>query len=199
MPHLFSFAAKGLQNYVLEGGQLKTMVGATEIIDRLCRRENLESWLEAAGIQGAEILQGAAGAARIVIPEDADARRLARAWPAFCHAFAPGLDVVQALVEIQDGRLTEAIDEAESVMRTARNFPAFPLPAATPGMERARRSGRPAVDTVKERDRSAPADAASVHKAAVRGELLSRSGAGVPEIFRLFGVTSMREDDNQLP
>ena len=33
----YLFQAKGIQRYILEGGKLKDMVGASELVDRLCR------------------------------------------------------------------------------------------------------------------------------------------------------------------
>lgn len=184
MPYLFSFAAKGLQSYVLEGDQLKTMTGATELIDRLCRAEFLEKLLDAAKIEQKEVLQGAAGSARIWIEQKEDAQRLSRVWPVFCNRWAPGLNVVQSLQEIGSEGMTAAIKAAEDEMRISRNFIPPALPLATPVMERCRRTGRAAVELD---DEKIPRDAALARKAMMRDEI---KGTVTP-LLKCFGFKSM--------
>jgi len=185
MAYLFSFAAKGLQSYVLEGDQLKTMTGATELIDRLCRGDFLTKLLDKTGIDG-EVLQGAAGSARIQIDLEEGAKRLARVWPIFCHRWAPGLEVVQSLQQIQGNNLSAAIHAAEEEMRLNRNFLPTPLPLATPVMERCRRTGRAAIGSD---DEGTPTDAALLRKIEMRNSIKS----DLTTLQRYFGFKSIKE------
>jgi hypothetical protein len=185
MSYLFSFSAKSLQSFVLEGEQLKTMTGATELIDRLCRVSFLEKLLVKARIS-AKVLQGAAGSGRILISDQHDAQRLARVWPVFCKRWAPGLNVVQALVAIDEKGLSSAIRQADEQMRHARNFIPPALPLATPVMERCRRTGRAAVELD---DDNVPRDAALSRKAVMRNQI---AGTVTP-LLKCFGFEHMRQ------
>lgn len=188
MSFLFSFAAKSLQNFVLEGDQLKTMTGATELVDRLCRKDFLTELLLKTNVIG-EVLQGAAGSARIRIGSEADATRLARVWPIFCHRWAPGLEVVQSIQEITPpGGLTAAIKAAETEMRLARNFLSLALPLATPIMERCRSTAKAA--TAQDSD-GIPCGSSIARKTKMRGEI----SKDLSDLQETFGFTQT----SQLP
>jgi hypothetical protein len=191
--HLFCFAAKSLQNYIMRGGKLRDMVGATSLIDKLATKKELEKWLtESFGIskEKFEILQAAAGSGRIRFSDEADAKAVERVWPLWCHAWAPDLEVVQSLKpwDASYGKVSEAAGEE---LERNRNFPAPRMPEAGPFAKLAPRTGEPVV-TVDDNADNELIDHASQRKRAER-QALKRGE--LPPVADSFGFT----DPQQLP
>ncbi len=183
---LFSFAARGLQKFVMTGGKLRDMVGATSLIDQLSSKAWLADCLrDAIGCEPSEyeIVQAAAGSARIIFRQEDSATRAFTLWPLVCRAWAPGLEVVTDLRPIR--RLVIAMSEASSAMETARNFPPIELPEAGPFVKRSSRTGLPAVGHEKGED----IDQAERRKRQERGELTGT----VPQIAKYFGFKHEKE------
>ncbi len=181
---LHAFAAKGLQSFVLGSDELRDMVGATELVDRLAR-DKLVMVLEALGIRSsATILSQAAGGARIRFENEADARKLAAVWPMVCAQLAPGLEVTQAVVPIAGGGYLKAILQAEEALAVDRNRPRVSLPEIAPIVARNSRTGLACVDTEPDRDDdrvSLPVDIEAQAKRPYRG---------ARGIFEAFGLAS---------
>jgi len=145
--YLFTFAAKSIQEYVLAGGKLRDMVGGTTLIDELASEEMLRTWLKGPfGLdeQDFSVKQAAAGQARILFHNEVAAKRVSTAWPLWCDAWAPGLEVVQDLAELGSS-YTEALNTSSSGLAVARQRPSPQLPEAGPMTQRAPRTGRAAV------------------------------------------------------
>jgi hypothetical protein len=145
--HLFCFAAKGLQSYIMRGGKLRDMVGATSLIDKLSSETELAELIRSKFGVAREftVRQAAAGGARITFADKDDAVNVAQLWPLYCQAWAPDLEVVQDLRSFEPGGYAKAIELAAQALEQARNFPAPRLPEATPFAIRAARTGEPAV------------------------------------------------------
>jgi hypothetical protein len=150
---LFVAAAKGLQGYVLRSDPLKEMIGASELIESLPRTKGdgfLAKTLAQLDPQGKhEVLTDASGAARILFTEKQPAEQLARLWPVLAAQFAPGLEISVALVQVENGQLGAAIEQAEHDINVNRNLPAPSLPEAGPWVTRNRRTGLPAAQLVR--------------------------------------------------
>lgn len=194
--YLFSFAAKSLQNYIMRGGKLRDMVGATSLIDKLSSKTQLTKWLaDSFAIDGGrfEILQAAAGSARIRFFEKEDAESVHGLWPLLCQAWAPGLDVVQDLQTWEAGRsYGEIAKAAGKALEKNRNFPAPRMPEAGPFVRRAPRVGEPAVELDHALEKELT-DAAAVRKRKEREEL--GKGQMVSELALSFGFS----DANNIP
>ncbi|MEI7773210.1 MAG: hypothetical protein WCK17_00400 [Verrucomicrobiota bacterium] len=191
-PFLFTFAAKGLQSYIMRGGKLRDMVGATSLVDKLSDPERLTELLkDTFGIdpQNFKILQAAAGGARIKFDREADAHCVNQAWPLWCRAWAPDLEMVQD-VRPMDGSFAAVSHAASEALERARNFVFARLPEAGPWMQRAPRTGEPAV----EKDHAADAeliDEATRRKRAEREEL--RFAKTLPLAITAFGFNAIEE------
>ncbi|NLI30981.1 MAG: hypothetical protein GX423_13020 [Nitrospiraceae bacterium] len=140
---LFACAAKEIQRYILDGDKLKDMVGGSALVDNLCG-DFLDEVMNGLGIAGSNPIVQAAGWARILIDDGEKARRLAAAWPLLVSQYAPGLQMVQALVKVE-ASLPEAIEQAERMLRATRNIPQVQFPQAGPLVERSQRTGNAAV------------------------------------------------------
>jgi hypothetical protein len=163
---LFATAAKSIQEYIFRGGRLSQMVGASELVESLTVDEKsaLAYALRAVGLNAPadfSDISRAAGGARLLIEDEAKARRLAAIWPMVAHAHAPGLEVVQALVPVGDGGLGAASERAEASLVCERNAPSPSLPQAGPLVERSARTGKAAAQRDK---KDGPIDEEQVRK-----------------------------------
>jgi len=140
--YLYTYAARGIQEFVLRGDKLKEMVGASELIEELSTTV-LDHTLKALNLPH-KIISQAAGAARILFNSKDDAMRLAALWPMIVHHTAPGLQVVQAIVEA-DTNIFAAVANAEKQLTVERNLLYPDLPNAGAFTRRCPRTGKPAV------------------------------------------------------
>ena len=145
MAWLYSFESKEIQKFIMRSDKLRDMVGGSELINQLCDDYLLAS-LKGLGIDSSKqsIIAQAAGWARIVFDERMDAEKIYKAWPLLVNRFAPGLQMIQSMVEIVNG-LPEAINECSKELRARRNSFSATLPEVGPLVERAPRTGLPAV------------------------------------------------------
>ena len=191
--YLFSYAAKGLQSYIMRGGKLRDMVGATSLIDKLADRQQLEHWLTKSfgwsTPQDFIVHQAAAGAARIEFRDLQKAQTMATIWPLWCHAWAPDLEVVQTLVAWPPGRSYGEVSQLMGQkLERARNFPAPRLPEAGPFARRAPRTGEPAVPVTKDLlGDDDLIDLATRRKRQERSAL--REGNELPPVAAAFGLS----------
>ena len=189
--HLFSFAAKSLQAYIMRGGKLRDMVGATSLIDKLADAQRLTELLEDTfGIpqERFEILQAAAGGARIKFLEEEDARSVHRAWPLWCRAWAPDLEMVQDL-RLLTAPFIEVSYAASAALERERNFTFARLPEPGPWVQRAPRTGEPAVS--KDTDLDELIDEATRRKRDERDAL--KKASELPSAIKAFGFDSVKE------
>jgi len=196
IPYLFSFEAKDLQTYILRGGKLKDMAGATSLIDKLSDKAELAKLLTGAfGIASGQfrILQAAAGQARIWFESQEAGQTVNDLWPVWSEAWAPGLTMVQDFRAVGGGvLLVQAMHDASNALRLNRQFPGARMPEAGPFVQRAQRTGEAATAraTGLDRDEETHLDQATSRKRAERDLI----GRGVlPPIARRFGFTSSSE------
>lgn len=156
----YILAAKGIQNFILRSDKLRLMIGGSDLIERL-PGQFLRQILDELHFKEQSdylLLSQAAGAARLLFREEAQARALARLFPLALSHYAPGLDVVQTVVKVGND-LAQTMRQAEESLNVRRNllFPSFPVPG--PLVLRCPRSGLPAVGWLKMKDGQEPADA----------------------------------------
>ncbi len=191
--HLFSFAAKGLQTYIMRGGKLRDMVGATSLVDKLSSKAELEAWLTGPfGFRKEQfdILQAAAGSARIGFRDEGAAETIERLWPLWCHGWAPGLDVVQHLGPWGDVGYAQVAKLAADQIERNRNFPAPQMPEAGPFAKRAPRTGEAAVKADPDAEQEL-IDRTTQRKRAERDAL--KKAQQVPPVAHAFGFRSVDE------
>lgn len=173
-------AAKSLQSYVLGSDKLREMVGATQLIEDFCSKENADAVLAAMGISDGEVLTGAAGQITIRFAREDSARRAAALWPWFSSRLAPGLEMHVGVATLSGG-YKGALDACQKQIALSRNRPPASLPAAAPPHRRNPRSGSVAVGEAQEPDGKVLVDAAGQAK---RDRREVRDAA----VFRRFGV-----------
>ena len=143
-----SFEIKAVQPAITEGGRLRDLVGASELVDWLCRPDPkgddlLAHVIAAVGVQDKLSFARRAGAAFRVFSDDRDALlRLRALWTFVVESSLSGLEVVTAVVEgDSQAAVAEHLTRAGEAARAAR--PVL-LPVVGPFVRRAPRTGRPA-------------------------------------------------------
>ena len=189
---LFTFEAKGLQNFIFSGGRLRYMIGGNALVGELCDEELLEKRIKACG--GSEgdfkILEGAAGGAKITFRREDVGHRFARLFPIFCARFAPGLTVVQDFRKIESS-ISATYAAAREALLFERKFPPKPRFVANPALERCARTGQPAVAS----DQKDGLIDASLKRRKDRRDQFQKDQKKIPPIFEQFGF----EKEKQIP
>jgi hypothetical protein len=168
-------ASKGIQDFILRGDKLRHMVGGSELVEQI-PTVLIPNVLEKLAITEHKILSTAAGGARILFAKESDARRLAEVLPLAISLHAPGLEAVQALVELK-GNLADAMETAEKMLQSRRNLIAVVYPPASPLAVRVPRTGQVAVDEIQKE----AADAAMLVKEQAREAKI---------LFKKLGISS---------
>lgn len=144
--HYYAFAAKGIQNYILQGNQVKLMIGGSTLIEQLPKyflRELLNN-LQLAQEMDYSILSSNAGGARILFASKDCVENLVKVLPLAISLYAPGLGFVQAYQSLGEN-LAATMDAVEKALAVRRNILSPVLPVPGPLVLRAPRSGLPAV------------------------------------------------------
>jgi hypothetical protein len=156
MDAVYLFEAKGLQPYILEGGKLRDAVGASELVDRLCRSAGgdlLDDVLAAAGVgSGAvEFSRRAGGAFEMHAADRELLVRFRQLWQLAVQHYAPGLEYEDALTDLRanPGDALDAARHDPSKRAFRGGGAASLLPVAGPFVRRSQRTGTPAVGTTR--------------------------------------------------
>ncbi|MBQ6470872.1 MAG: hypothetical protein IJJ33_02715 [Victivallales bacterium] len=141
--YLYGANAKRIQSYIFNSSKLQEIAGASELVQHVCSGF-FEDFCQRHGIEK-EVIIGAAGNIRAVVLTEESARKLMLHFPKEVMRLAPGLELVQGVVEIE-GELP-GMAEAEELTRQLREA----LPSASPYKDwsvtlKAPLSGRPASE-----------------------------------------------------
>jgi len=160
------FEVKSIQAYLFASARLRDAIGGSELVDLLTNAQSdsnlLDAVLQATKTQGLIEFSRRAGGAFYAFSADAAAlERFAALWTLAVQQWAPGLGFV--LGRGQGANMPEAFAQAQKDARrqNSRERPSYPV--AAPVAERARRTGRVAVDRDK---KDAAFDAATQRKKA---------------------------------
>jgi hypothetical protein len=118
--YLYATEVKGIQSWILASGKLREIAGASQVIFELA---DLAKEC-AASCKACEVVQAAAGGARLRFDSLDDLASFARWWPVAVSRRAPGLPVVQAWVNEQTS--SEADLQARLAEARNRHFPDLP-------------------------------------------------------------------------
>lgn len=152
MWHAFIFEAKSIQPYILAGGRLRHIAGASAIVHDLCRVADgtaLKTCLQEAGLMSARFLRCAGGSFTFVVQGDqagvlsASISKFRALWSLSVQLQAPGLSFVDS--DASGASVRDAVDKARDAIGGRRGYPGHALPAATPPILRAQRTGAAAV------------------------------------------------------
>jgi len=140
----YAFEAKSIQEYVLNSGKLKDMVGASEIVNQLIG-EPLQQALKAVELQDHDSInfsRRASGAFVAFMDDQEKAEALRDLWSLVVPHFAPGLHFVHTVAQAETER--EAAGKALKKLQTS-HFPQPDIPSASPLTRYSPRTGVPAA------------------------------------------------------
>ncbi len=138
--YLFGASIQGIQSFIFKTNKLKEIVGASQLVDNIVRKEFGEFCKRFNHpINEDNILLAAAGNIRYICDENT-AANLVKGFPKYVAFYAPGITVSQALVKLNGKGLTKATDILEEKLKAQRNKVSVPMEIGFMGLERSRRT-----------------------------------------------------------
>jgi len=138
MAYLYGASIQGIQGFIFESNELKTIVGASEIIKSFDNINFVKDY------NVTEVLLQAAGNIRLKIENLVDVSQLANSFPKYIMQQAYGITVSQAVVDISKYNIIqEAREELEKRLKMQRNKVSLPLDKSISILSNAPKSARP--------------------------------------------------------
>ena len=159
--YAYLFEAHSIQRYVMQGGKLAEMVGASELLelltgasgpldDVLAQLKFKEKKKKDDENYDYEFSRRGGGAFFMLFTDREKAESLVALWSLIVPQFAPGLEWNHVIGEGNSPKL--AIGKGQEKLRQKRNQPTITLPEVNPLIRRNPRTGLPAVATAKDQD-----------------------------------------------
>ncbi len=181
--YLYGAAVQGIQGFIYQTNKLKEIVGASELVERICtdlfaevlyaaspeakdpdlelRRKHILKKLEGDG----NAILNAAGNIKYIFTSEEECMRVVRIFPKIVMQFAPGITISQSVVRMfGDGQFKDAVQELEANLRTQRSRQMRDLSIGLMGILRSRETGLP-VSHIRKGDKNTEyLDSATYHK-----------------------------------
>ena len=148
--YCYQFEVNSIQRWVFGSGKLRAIVGGSQLVSGITE-ELLDHTLDALSQAHDDQIQFArkAGGVFIALAENPEAlNSLRKVWPLMVARYAPGLSFSTGFGHADT--VGKAITKARENISAGGNLPRPELPAATPVMERSRRTGNPAISTSRQ-------------------------------------------------
>lgn len=159
--YLYQWEAVFIQDYVLAGGKIKTMVGASELLEAVTEallttaikelglKEKVVGDLPEKGdlaLADGEVVfsRKAGGVFLMVLQNEAKANQFAQLWPILVSNFAPGIKFSAALKSGDDFAKTSKALRDE--LNNQKNQPQITLPESTPLTVRFQKTGKAQIE-----------------------------------------------------
>jgi hypothetical protein len=140
--YLYGAAVQGIQSFIFQTNELKDIVGASELVERICT----ETFAKFAN-NGESILR-AAGNIKFIFNDRKDCEKAVLEFPKTVMEMAPGITISQAVVAMEGKNkdYSNASDELEKRLRIQRNKPVKPINLGLIGTLHSRKTGLPVVN-----------------------------------------------------
>lgn len=148
--YLYGASVQGIQQFVFRTNKLKSIIGASELVARICTdeftdllgRTGDDAWIKEHRVVSA------AGNIKYILDEQ-DCREVVREFPKMAMMLAPGITISQAVVRYEEScSFSGLVDSLESRLKAERNRPASPLLVGQLGVKRSLRTGEPMLNGV---------------------------------------------------
>lgn len=134
----YRYETKGIQRWILDSNRLRDLAGGSALVEGLTDRAR-----DGVEVAGGQVTYAAAGGLSATFADLDALASFANEWPMVVAHEAPGLQVVQAW--LQDEGQEDPLGDLFRKVAARRNLPQNPTLEAGPWLERAGRSGLPAV------------------------------------------------------
>lgn len=146
---LYGAAVQGIQGFIFQTNKLKDIVGASELVERVCTSafaEQIGSDVQKLAADDNMIVM-AAGNILYIFEDEEKCRKTVLNFPKKVMEMAPGITISQATACMKDDEsdFARASEELQSRLKTQRNKPQRPLATGLTGMQRSRQTGFPAL------------------------------------------------------
>ncbi len=190
---------QGIQQFIFQTNELKDIVGASELVENICK----DKFAEVLGIgtgnlkEDSRAIINAAGNVKYLFDSE-DKKKLEHVvlnFPKVVVEYAPGVTISQAVVEWDDAggvAFGDAVNELEKKLKAQRNKPMASTTTGLMGIERSRKTGLPAVKVVVSKDGNEYLDAATVAKRFHKDKTKGRKGER--NVLKLAKIAFNNED-----
>lgn len=161
--YLYGASVQGIQGFIFQSNELKSIVGASGLVEQVCTRLFTENFKGSTG----QMVISAAGNVKCIFADEDECRTAVRLFPKRVMESAPGITISQAVVKYEDApeAFGNADEELERRLHAQRNRPMKSQTCGAMAIERSRKTGLPAVECVKNKDDKAEfLDEATVSK-----------------------------------
>ena len=136
--YLYGAAVQGIQDFIFKTNELKHIVGASELVEQICKSDFDEF------AKNGEYVVRAAGNIKFIFDRKEYCQKAVREFPKKVMTKAPGITISQAVVAFDDG-FGKAIDDLEALLKVQRNKPSCSVTSGLIGIKRANNTGLPVV------------------------------------------------------
>jgi hypothetical protein len=145
--YLYGFTIQGIQSYIFNTNKLKEIIGASEIIEKICTELFQE---HCPNFNDNHLLLNAAGNVRYVFSTKEDAESFFRDFPLIISEKATGVPFSQAIIEIEPSQeiTNTLLIELDKKLRGRRNLPIILPETGIMGSEKSRRTGDVAIKQI---------------------------------------------------
>lgn len=144
--YLYGASIQGIQTYIFQTNTLKDIVGASDLVNRLC-----DDFVNIFAQKDTNIIVHAAGNIKCIFDSKNDCAKAVRDFPRYAMEISPGITISQAVVTISDSDdFKESTDELERCLHAQRNHPVKSLTCGLMTAERSRTTGLPAIKFEKD-------------------------------------------------
>ncbi len=143
--YLYGASVQGIQGFIFETNELKSIIGASEIIENINQKisDKYEKY----------IIVNAAGNIKLIFSEDEKPilEKLLKEFTKEVRQDAFGITISQAVVLYEEGKLKKAFQDLEKKLMSAKNQLEIPLDLSINIIELAAKTAKPIVENKKDK------------------------------------------------
>lgn len=149
--YLYGAAVQGIQSFIFKTNKLKEIVGASELVERICTDQFYDLLKKARSLEDYNpkeddnIITTAAGNVKYLFESEEACQEVVLNFPKQIMEYAPGITISQAVVKVNGELSIDDLNELEKRLKAQRNKPVVDLEKGLLITERSRRTGMPAV------------------------------------------------------
>lgn len=179
--YLYGASVHGIQSFIFQTNKLKEIIGASNLVEKIC------TTMFKPYSENARLIIGAAGNIKCIFTHKQDCEKAVLEFKERVLKEAPGITMSQAVVEYDESTpFSEVIEKLEAKLRIQRNKVTAPTLLGAIGIKRSRQTGLPAM---KYCDMNEAMDDSTYHKLCA----LKDTDSSYLELARKFYGPNMQE------